>query len=126
MTNQQILEGNWNEIKGKLRQKWGQLTDQDLPQICGDVDQIIGIIQRKTGETREVIERYLQEVSGSAASAIGMAAETVWRLCTARFRDRAAHGQASCRPGGALATTKRNDLSAIGWESRCLCVSEWV
>ena len=77
MTNQQILEGNWNEIKGKLRQKWGQLTDQDLPQICGDADQIIGIIQRKTGETREVIERYLQEVSGSAASAIGMAAETV-------------------------------------------------
>ena len=77
MTNQQILEGNWNEIKGKLRQKWGQLTDQDLPQICGDADQIIGIIQRKTGETREVIERYLQEVSGCATSAVGTAAETV-------------------------------------------------
>ena len=77
MTNQQILEGNWNEIKGKLRQKWGQLTDQDLPQICGDVDQIIGIIQRKTGEAREAIERYLQEVSGCATSAVGTAAETV-------------------------------------------------
>ena len=75
--NQQILEGNWNEIKGKLRQKWGQLTDDDLPQIRGDVDQIIGAIQRKTGEKREAIERYLQEMSGSAASAIGTTAEAV-------------------------------------------------
>lgn len=77
MINQQILEGNWNEIKGKLRQKWGQLTDDDFPQICGEADQIIGIIQRKTGEAREAIERYLQEVSGCAASAVGTAAETV-------------------------------------------------
>ena len=74
MTNQQILEGNWNEIKGKLRQKWGELTDDDLPQIRGDAEQIIGVIQRKTGETREAIEQYLQEISGSAASAIGTAA----------------------------------------------------
>ena len=77
MTNQQILEGNWNEIKGKLRQKWGQLTDEELPQVCGDVEQIIGAIQRKTGESREAIEGYLKEVSGNAASAIGTAAETV-------------------------------------------------
>ena len=77
MTNQQILEGNWNEIKGKIRQRWGQLTDDDLPQIRGDAEQIIGAIQRKTGEKREAIERFLQEVSGSAASAVGTAAEAV-------------------------------------------------
>ena len=76
MTNQQILESNWNEIKGKLRQRWGQLTDDDLPQIHGDMEQIVGAIQRRTGEARETIERYLQEVSGSAASAIGAATET--------------------------------------------------
>ena len=77
MTHHQTLEGDWNEIKGKLRQKWGQLTDDDLPQIRGDAEQIIGIIQRKTGEAREAIEQYLQEVSGSAASAIGTASATV-------------------------------------------------
>ncbi len=77
MTNQQILEGAWNEIKGKIRQKWGQLTDDDLPQIRGETEQIVGAIQRRTGEARETIERYLQEVSGSAASAIGAATETV-------------------------------------------------
>ena len=73
MTNQQILEGNWNEIKGMLHQKWGQLTDSDLPQIHGEMDQLIGIIQRKTGEGRQAIATYLQEISGSTSSA----AETV-------------------------------------------------
>ena len=76
MTNQEILEGNWNVIKGKIRQRWGQLTDDDLPQIRGDAEQMIGAIQRKTGEAREAIEGYLQEVSGSASSAVGTAAET--------------------------------------------------
>jgi uncharacterized protein YjbJ (UPF0337 family) len=77
MTNRLILDGNWNEIKGKLRHKWGQLTDDDLPQIRGDAEQIIGAIQRKTGEARDAIEQYLQEMFGSAASAIGTASETV-------------------------------------------------
>jgi uncharacterized protein YjbJ (UPF0337 family) len=71
------LKGDWNEIKNKLHQKWEQLTDSDFPQTRGDMDQLVGIIQRKTGEGREAIETYLQEVSGNAASAIGTAAETV-------------------------------------------------
>jgi uncharacterized protein YjbJ (UPF0337 family) len=77
MTNPQILEANWNEIKGKLREKWGQLTDDDLPQFRGDADQIVGVIQRKTGEAREAIEQYVEQVSGSAAAAIGTAAGAV-------------------------------------------------
>ena len=77
MIDQQTLEGNWNEIKGKIRQKWGQLTDDDLPQIRGDLEELIAVIQRKTGEAREAIQRYLQEVSGNAASAVGTAAEAV-------------------------------------------------
>lgn len=77
MTNQQIHEDNWSEIKGKLRAKWGQLTDDDLPRIRGDAEEVIGIIQHKTGETRDAIERYLQEVSGSTSSAIGTAAKAV-------------------------------------------------
>lgn len=71
--NQQILEGNWDEIKGKIREKWGQLTDDDFQQIRGDAEQLVGVIQRKTGEAREAIEQYLQQISGSAASAVGTA-----------------------------------------------------
>jgi len=91
MMNQQILQGNWNEIKGKLREKWGQLTDDDLPQIRGEAEQIVGIIQRKTGEAREAIEQYLQEISGSAASAVGTAAATA--------RDYAQHASDQVRAG---------------------------
>ena len=75
--NQQMLDGNWNEMKGKLRQKWGQLTDSDLPRVQGDVEQLVGIIQRKTGDGRESIETFLQQLPGSAASAMATAAETV-------------------------------------------------
>ena len=46
MVNQQTLQGNWNEIKGKLRNRWGQLTNDDLQQAQGNVDQLIGQLQR--------------------------------------------------------------------------------
>jgi uncharacterized protein YjbJ (UPF0337 family) len=62
MVNQQVLEGHWDEIKGKLRQHWGALTDDDLQQFNGRVDQLVGVIQRKTGESRDKIENYLEEV----------------------------------------------------------------
>jgi uncharacterized protein YjbJ (UPF0337 family) len=77
MVNQQVLAGNWNEIKGKIRTRWGQLTDDDLTQFHGEVDSLVGTIQRKTGEGREAIVRYLNELSGSAASTFGQAAENV-------------------------------------------------
>ena len=77
MTDQQILERDWNAIKGKLQKKWGQLTDSDFPQLRGDADDLVRMIQGKTGEGREAIEQYLQEISGSAASAFGTASAAV-------------------------------------------------
>ena len=76
MIHQQSLQGDWNAIKAKLREKWGQLTDSDLPQIRNDVDHLVGIIQRKTGEGREAIEMYLHELSVNTTAATGAAAET--------------------------------------------------
>jgi uncharacterized protein YjbJ (UPF0337 family) len=76
MVNQQILEGNWNEIKGKIRTRWGQLADEDLSQFHGEVDKLVGTIQRKTGEGRESIEKYLNEISTSAGSSIGQVSDT--------------------------------------------------
>jgi uncharacterized protein YjbJ (UPF0337 family) len=77
MVNQQTLQGNWNEWKGKLRQKWGQLTNDDLQSFSGSVDQLIGLIQRKTGEARHSIEQYLEELSSNSASSFSQTAETV-------------------------------------------------
>ena len=51
--NSLALKGNWNIIKGKLKQRWAKLTDDDLELIEGKEDELIGRIQKKTGETRE-------------------------------------------------------------------------
>lgn len=48
-----IKQDNWNEIKGKLKQKYGNLTDDDLTFAEGKVDELIGRLEEKTGESRE-------------------------------------------------------------------------
>lgn len=82
MVNQQVLEGNWNQIKGKIREKWGQLTDDDLSQAGGQIDRLAGIIQRKTGEGRDAVERFLSDVTGEASSTISAAAEKARRFAS--------------------------------------------
>jgi uncharacterized protein YjbJ (UPF0337 family) len=77
MINQQVLQGNWNEIKGKIRSKWGQLTQDDVKSFDGNVDQLLGLIQRKTGEGRESVERFLNEVTANGSSAVAHATEAV-------------------------------------------------
>lgn len=76
MVNQQTLQGNWNEIKGKLRTKWGQLTNDDVQTFDGNIERLVGLIQRKTGEARGSVEHYLEEVTGNGAASFAQAAET--------------------------------------------------
>ena len=63
MVNQQILSGKWNEVRGKIRDKWGKLTDDDVRSFNGNVDQLVGRIQQKTGESREAIVQFLGQVA---------------------------------------------------------------
>lgn len=77
MVNAETLQGNWNEFKGKIRSKWGQLTNDELQQFGGNVDQLVGLIQRKTGEGRSAIEHFLGELTKDGSSTIAQATETV-------------------------------------------------
>ncbi len=77
MINQQTLQGNWNEIKGKLRSKWGELTDDDVMAFNGDIDQMIGTIQKKTGAARENIEQFFEQFNTNASAAFRQAKEDV-------------------------------------------------
>jgi uncharacterized protein YjbJ (UPF0337 family) len=54
------LKGNWNEIKGKLKQKYGQLTDDDLTFAEGKDDELLGRLQQRLGKTKEEIRRELE------------------------------------------------------------------
>lgn len=47
------IKGNWNEVKGKLRQEYGDLTDDDLQYAEGKEEELLGKLQQKTGKTRE-------------------------------------------------------------------------
>lgn len=76
MMNQQELAGNWNEIKGAVKQRWGQLTDQDLTTAEGSVERLVGLIQRKTGESRHNIEQFLDEFGSQASSMAQQVAST--------------------------------------------------
>jgi uncharacterized protein YjbJ (UPF0337 family) len=55
------VKGDWNITKGKLKQKWTKLTDDDLHYAEGRQDELIGRIQKRTGETREAVEKVLKE-----------------------------------------------------------------
>jgi len=77
MANQQTLQGNWNEIKGKLRERWGQLTNDELQSFQGNFEELVGLIEQKTGEARAAVENYLNELSASASPVIAQRAEEV-------------------------------------------------
>lgn len=59
--NKLSLKGNWNIAKGKLKQKYAQLTDDDLNYVEGKEDELLGRLQKRTGESRENLERYLKD-----------------------------------------------------------------
>ena len=73
--NQQTLKGNWNEIKGKLRTRWGHLSGDELESAHGNVEQLMGVIQQRTGEARETIENYLGELTTNGGSMAARASE---------------------------------------------------
>ncbi len=57
----QKWEGRWDQLKGKVKQAWGMLTDDDLKQVEGKYDQLIGLIKTKTGKTQAEIEKQLND-----------------------------------------------------------------
>jgi uncharacterized protein YjbJ (UPF0337 family) len=75
MVNAQVLQGQWNQVRGELKKKWGQLTEDDLKFTNGNIDQLIGRIQSKTGEGRDAIEKFLGEATSQGASMVAQATE---------------------------------------------------
>jgi uncharacterized protein YjbJ (UPF0337 family) len=53
------FEGRWQELRGRVKEAWGDLTDDEVDQTEGKWDQIVGTVKRKTGESVDQIERRL-------------------------------------------------------------------
>lgn len=56
------IEGNWNKIKGKLKQEYGMLTDADLSLEEGKVEEVLGRLQVKLGKSKEEIKSYIKSI----------------------------------------------------------------
>lgn len=59
--NKEQLKGNWNQLKGKIKEKWGKLTDDDMSVVEGRFDQLAGRIQERYGIAKEEAERQVKD-----------------------------------------------------------------
>ncbi len=59
--NKNILEGKWKQLRGEIREKWGEITDDELDQIAGKRDKLAGLLQEKYGYTQMEAERQIDE-----------------------------------------------------------------
>ena len=64
--NRDTLEGQWTQLKGRAREKWGKLTDDDLDQVRGRAEQLIGKIQERYGiakdEASRQVDRWIRDI----------------------------------------------------------------
>lgn len=60
------IQGNWKQFVGKVKAKWGKLTDDDLDVIAGKKEQLAGILQERYGYAKEQAEKELEEFTSSA------------------------------------------------------------
>lgn len=62
--NQDRLAGEWKQFKGKVKEKWGKLTDDDLTYIDGKRDRLVGRLQERYGIARDMAEKQLKDLEG--------------------------------------------------------------
>jgi uncharacterized protein YjbJ (UPF0337 family) len=62
--NEDILKGKWKEIKGEVKVKWGKLTDDDLAQVEGNTEKLLGILQQKYGYAKDKAEQEYKDFIG--------------------------------------------------------------
>ena len=55
------IAGNWKQLKGKIKEKWGKLTDDDLKVVEGKQDQLVGVLQKRYGYAKEQAEKEAAE-----------------------------------------------------------------
>lgn len=59
--NRNILEGKWTQLRGAIREKWGQLTDDELDQIAGKRDKLAGVLQERYGYAENEAEQQIDD-----------------------------------------------------------------
>lgn len=78
MTREEVI-GHWNELRGRIEERWSQLGGSDLDGVDGNVDRLVGVLQQKTGQARgsieDELESLLDDVAEGSANALQAAGE---------------------------------------------------
>lgn len=69
--NWDVIEGNWKQLKGKVKEHWGRLTDDQLDMVSGKRDQLVGKIQESYGVARDEAERQVQDFEARSGDWLG-------------------------------------------------------
>lgn len=77
MTKTQQWKGDWNRVAGNVKEKYGEINNDELRQVEGNADQLTGLIQQKTGQAREQIEAYVDALFRGEGSVTQRATELV-------------------------------------------------
>jgi uncharacterized protein YjbJ (UPF0337 family) len=120
MSTKQQIFGNWNQLKGRIKQQWGVLTDEELQEVEGHFDELVGLIQQKTGQTKKEITHMVNKLNEETSGMLGRATSTArhyadeagarLRGASERVREGAVHGYGQAedmirhRPGESVAT----------------------
>lgn len=77
MATTEKMHGAWNDLRGQVKQQWGEIRDDDWSKVEGNVDRLVGYLQTKSGETREQVEKTLRSLSSSTSKLMDDASGTV-------------------------------------------------
>ena len=58
--NWEQVKGNWHQVKGSIKAGWGRLTDDELEEVAGEQEKLLGLIQERYGVTREEAQRQIE------------------------------------------------------------------
>ena len=93
MMTRQELKGQWNEVCGRLKERWGELADSELNRAEGNIEQLVGIVQQQTGAGRREIEDYVEGILEDGSSTVNRFAEKA----TAYSEEAVAAASEACR-----------------------------
>jgi uncharacterized protein YjbJ (UPF0337 family) len=66
-TNWSNIQGHWNDYKGRIKEKWGKLTDSDIDQIEGQRDRLVGTLQTRYGMAKDKVEQQVNDFVSTAS-----------------------------------------------------------
>ncbi len=70
--NEDILAGKWKQLRGDIRETWGEITDDDYQRIAGQRDRLVGVLQERYGWSRDEAERRVDEFTRRVETRYGV------------------------------------------------------